>query len=132
MLLNAFKYIDLKNFRTLYCAMIRPILEYGNVIWYPTKQKDIDAIERIQRKITKRAPGLNNLPYEDRLKALDLPTLEERRIRGDLIHIFKIIKGFDFINWRETLKFKYLTRDKKAPRTRGHHLQYIKKGFKEN
>ena len=43
-------------------------------------------------------PSLRNLPYEDRLRQLNLPTLEERRRRGDLIETFKILKQHDQVD----------------------------------
>ena len=66
----------------LFIGLVRPILEYGNPVWCPMLRKDIDSIEKIQRNFTKRISGLNNLPYTDRLKALNLPSLEYRRKRA--------------------------------------------------
>ena len=74
----------------LFKALVRPILEYGNVVWCPYTIKDIDAIEEVQRFYTKRIIGMNNLSYEDRLHKLKLPSLEFRRLRGDMIEVFKI------------------------------------------
>ena len=37
--------------------------------------------------------GYGNLNYKDRLSLIELPSLEERRIRGDLIEAFKLLKG---------------------------------------
>ena len=74
----------------LYKALIRPILEYGNPIWCPYKQKDIDDVEAIQRFFTKRIIGMSNLSYEERLIKLRLPSLGFRRLRGDMIEVFKI------------------------------------------
>ena len=77
----------------LFKALIRPILEYGNVVWSPYMRKDINAIEEVQRFYTKRIIGMNNLEYEDRLSKLKLPSLEFRRLRGDMIEVFKITNG---------------------------------------
>ena len=130
LLFNSFKHIDLNCFRNLYCVFVRPLLEYGSVVWYPTKIKDVDAIERVQRKTTKKAPGLRNYSYEERLRLLQLPTLEERRYRGDLIHIFKIIRGFVDVRWANAIKSKH--QDLIGPKTRGHKLQYNKESFKDS
>ena len=53
-------------------------------------RKDIDRIERVQRQFTKKISGLNTLEYTDRLRKLNLPSLEFRRLRGDLIETYKI------------------------------------------
>ena len=40
-------------------------------------------------------PGMLSITYEERLKQLKLPSLALRRLRGELIEIIKILKGFD-------------------------------------
>ena len=55
-------------------------------------------------------PQLKKLCYEDRLKKLELTTLETRRIRGDLIQFYKIINGIDDVSWindPRTLNFDF-------------------------
>jgi ribonucleases P/MRP protein subunit RPP40 len=47
-------------------------------------------LEGVQRKATKLVPSTRNYRYEERLKFFNLTTLETRRIRGDLIEVFKI------------------------------------------
>ena len=49
--------------------------------------------ENVQRRPTKLVPGLTNLIYEEKLKALNLPTLAYRRARGDEIELGKILSG---------------------------------------
>jgi ribonuclease P/MRP protein subunit RPP40 len=61
------------------------------VIWSPHLQRDIDTLEKIQRRATKRVAGLRSIPYATRLQILDLPTLQLRRRRGDLIWTSKIL-----------------------------------------
>ena len=72
---RSFIHLDEEIFLKLYKALVRPHLEYANVIWHQTKIKDITAIENVQRRATKYLPSLKNLSYEERLQKLKLPTL---------------------------------------------------------
>ncbi|RUM41879.1 MAG: hypothetical protein DSY80_08180 [Desulfocapsa sp.] len=87
---RSFIYLDKDNFRWLYKAIVRPHLEYINAVWSPTRKKDINSIENVQRRATKMIPGLRDMSYSERLRALKLPTLVYRRLRGDMIETFKI------------------------------------------
>jgi hypothetical protein len=73
--------------------MVRPHLEFSQTVWSPYLLKFVDQLEGVQRRATRLIPGLSKLAYTDRLKTLKLPTLSYRRIRGDLIEVFKITKG---------------------------------------
>ena len=77
----------------LYKSLVRPHLEYSVQAWRPHLQKDIDLIEGVQRRATKLIFSLKHKSYEDRLKYLNITTLETRRIRSYLIEVFKIFKG---------------------------------------
>ena len=57
--------------------------------------RDIDALEKVQIRATKLVDGLSNLTYAERLDKLDLPTLAYRRLRGDLIEMYKHVKTYD-------------------------------------
>ena len=63
-------------------------------VWSPYKTKDIRMVENVQRRASKLIPGFKNLPYPERLKQLELPTMAYRRHRGDMIEVFKIQKGY--------------------------------------
>ena len=69
----------------LYKAIVRPHFEYSIQGWRPYRKKDIDTLERIQRRATKIIPELRDLSYEERLKECGLTTLETRQLRGDKI-----------------------------------------------
>ena len=74
-----------KTFSQLFRALVRPHLEYAQAVWQPYKRMHIDAIERVQRRATKKVQGLHDLEYPERLNRLGLPTLAFRRLRGDMI-----------------------------------------------
>ena len=61
------------------------------------RKKDIDTLERVQRRATKMIPKLRNISYEMRLKECGLTTLETRRLR-DQIEVFKILNGYENID----------------------------------
>ena len=58
-------------------------------------RKDIDLLEKVQKRATRLMMKDTNLSYSERLKILNITTLETRRLRGDLIQVFKFFKGFD-------------------------------------
>ena len=72
---RTFLHITPKSFRELYKSLIRPNLEYCNIIWYPHFKQDIDSIERVQKRATKLVSAVCHLPYFERLEALKIPTL---------------------------------------------------------
>ncbi len=80
-------------FTPLYCVLVRPHLEYAMEANAPTLRADTNQLERIQRLATRLVSGLRHVPYEERLRQLNLFSLERRRLRADLILAFKIFKG---------------------------------------
>ena len=75
--------------------MVRPYLEYCIQAWRPHRKKDIDTLERIQRRPTQIIPELRDLSYEEQLKECGLTTLEIRRLRGDQIEVLRTINEYN-------------------------------------
>ena len=124
---RSFKYIDNNSFSILYKAYIRPHLEYCVQAWCPHLRKDINAMERIQRRATKMVPQLRHLTYENRMKSLGIISLENRRIRGDLIEAFKILKELDKVDPSD-----FFTLAQSTHATRGHQMKVYKPALKKN
>ena len=78
----------------LFTTLVRPILEYNNSIWGPHYILDNRKVEKIQRRATRLTPLCHNKSYTERLTQLNLPSLHRRRLRGDLIFLFKILNNY--------------------------------------
>jgi len=87
MIKRTFNTLNKEMFLTLYSTYIRPHLEYCIQVWAPYFKKDIDVLEKVQRRAsaTKLVRCTKNLSYEQRLEYLGLYSLSRRKQRGDLI-----------------------------------------------
>ena len=89
----------------LFKTFVRSKLEYASEVWSPSIYKDIDLIESVQRRFTKRIPGCRNLSYPERLKLCNLESLELRRLKSDLVFVYKLIHNLVDIPFEDFLKY---------------------------
>lgn len=85
-------------FKSVYCSVIRSVLEFGSNVWSPYYKCHKNCIERVQRRFLRFvAWKLNirsdNIDYDQISKLLAIPTLENRRICLDVVFLFKLITG---------------------------------------
>ena len=86
---HTFKFLNADTLLSLYQTLVRPHVEYATSVWSPHLKGDRDKLEKLQRRATKLIPALKDKTYKERLQNLKLPTLEFRRLRTDLILLYK-------------------------------------------
>jgi hypothetical protein len=103
---------------------IRPHLEYAISVWRPYHVKDIHMLNRVQHAVTRWPTGFKHKPYRDRLNILQLPELEVRYDRADMIQIYRLTHNI----WPgDTSEFIDMQTD---PRLRGHQYKLKKEKFR--
>ena len=90
---RGFSCYDKNTIVAIYKQYVRPHLEYAIQAWCPWTQKDINLLEAVQKRAIRLISGLKGT-YEEKLQKVNLTTMADRRIRGDAIETFKILKGF--------------------------------------
>jgi len=99
-------------------------MDYSIQAWRPHHIKDIIVLERVQKRATRMIEECKGMDYLHRLEICKLTTLETRRLRADLLEVFKILKGKEGID--KDLLFQMVdTSDKMV--TRGHSLKLYQK-----
>ena len=113
----------------LYRSYVRPHIEYACPVWSPYLVNKIQTVESIQRSVTARIHGLENLNYHQRLVKLKLYSLQRRRERYDIIHVWKIqqkiIPNDINLQFYETSRHGWKCKQEKLPQ-RQRHLATIK------
>ena len=89
---------DEEDFRLLFNGYVRPHLEYCVQVWSPYLKKDIECLEKFNCSLSlhllQTFKGLKNEPYSERLALLHTSSLAKRRVRGDLIQAYRIIRNW--------------------------------------
>ena len=111
--LSVFHTRDKHTMIMLFNSLVRSKLEYCDVIWNPHLLSDIIKIESVQRYFTTKVNGMRDLDYWQRLKALDIMSLQRRRERSLIITLWKIknniIPNFFEIDFKENKRFESIT-----------------------
>jgi hypothetical protein len=121
LILKCFYSRDTHTLVRAFKVYVRPIVEYCSSAWSPHLVKDIILLESVQRKFTKRLTGMQNIPYLERLRQLNLERLDVRRLRADLILAYKILFGIT----GETDISQFFTFCDNLHNTRGHQFKLL-------
>lgn len=103
--------------KSLLVSHLRPLLEFASPVWNTGYLGDLRLLESVQRRWTKRIIGMADVPYSDRLKALNLYSIKGRLIRADLLKCWKIFHGKCGVEPRDIFSLPPLTV------TRGHRFK---------
>ncbi|CAF0704720.1 unnamed protein product [Brachionus calyciflorus] len=99
-----------------YSALVWPSFEYAVSVWSPFLKKDVNAMASIQIRATKLVKNIREMPYELRLKELEIQSLVERGER--LIQMYIIANGIDSVNLIKGINFRNPTNQ--LAKQRGH------------
>ena len=89
---NFYRYTSNRDtLSTLYESYVRPILEYGALVWDPYLVKDTNMVESVQQFATKICLKDWNMPYLNRLQLLNLDSLVTRRKFSKLLFLFNMV-----------------------------------------
>ena len=92
---KSFHYRSAKTLVPLYKTFVRPKLDYAAAVWSPWMEKDIEMLEKVQKRLVRMISDTNGESHEERLKSVGLTSLKDRRKRGDAIETFKTLRGFN-------------------------------------
>ena len=90
----------------MYKLYVRPHLEYAVEVWNPRDRGDVLKLEKVQNKMSRLLPTGHILHPDQRNATLGLTTHEERRLRGDLINIYKQINNESLFTLRNNPRFR--------------------------
>ena len=115
-ILKSFSRLSSHLFGILFRTFLRPVLEYCSQVSRPCYASSLARLETCQRRLTKWCKPLKHLPYSVRLERLNLPSVENRMKRGDLILTYQILNQLIDLNPCDFFCFA-------STNTRGHNFR---------
>ena len=116
-----FRRLDKDDFLIIYKTYIRPHLEYCVQSWSPHLNCDMNMLEKTQMLATTLVGKLKSCTYDERLRALGLTTLKERRRRGDMIEVYKLLTGKENVAYDQ-----FFSIEQSKQHLRGHTMRLVK------
>ena len=90
----------------MYKLYVRPHMEYCVEVWNPKYKGDIDKMEKVQNKMTRMVRNGASRRPDQRNQLLRISSHEQRRLRGDLINIYKNIDNRDLFQLRDNQRLR--------------------------
>jgi len=95
---RSFHYRDRHVFKKLYLQYVRPHLEFAVTAWSPWARADIECLENVQKRAVRAISGLKGQSYEEKLKELNIASLQDRRREMDMVQTYKMVNNIDMDN----------------------------------
>ena len=112
MILRTFNSFSCTPYVSAYKTFVRPHLEYNCAVWNSCNRNDIQILEKVQRVFTRRLLQKLNIKfssYEERLNILNIEKLDSRRLRNDLVLVYKMLNNLIDMNFNEFFSMINLT-----------------------
>jgi hypothetical protein len=93
LILAAFRCHESRVLWPAFKAYVLPLLRYASVAWCPRLHRDIDCLERVQKRFTKKCSDIRHLSYDSRLKSLKSLSVKHLRLYDDMVFTYKVIHG---------------------------------------
>ena len=93
-ILRTFITRETKTMMTLFKSLVLSRLDYASQLWSPHLLKSVYLLEKVQCSFTKHIAGMHTMSYVERLKHLNLYSIQRRRDRYQIIYLWKIIEKF--------------------------------------
>ena len=93
-ILRTFSTRETRTMMTLFKSLVLSRLDYASRLWSPHLLKSVYLLEKVQQSFSKHIAGMHTMSYEERLKHLNLYSIQRRRDRYQIIYLWKIIEKF--------------------------------------